>query len=89
MSFDHAAEFELAVCPQDRIRIDGQIDRQLPHGGKLIASGQRSRRKTGPDLVDDLAVDGNSAAQIQGKLETLSVGGSAPHVCQCTIYIVH
>jgi len=59
VSFKRAAQFELAVRPQNRIRIDGQVDCKLPHGGQLISGSERSRRNAASHLVDDLPVDGN------------------------------
>ena len=88
VGFEHATEFQFAVCPQDGIRIDGQIHRKLPHGGKLIARRQRSRRDPAQNLVDDLAIDGNSGPQVQFELGTSAVSGSALHACQCTILLV-
>ena len=88
VGFERAAEFQFAVGAHNGVWIDGQIDRKLPHSRKLIAGGQRSGRDAGPHLVDDLAVDGNSAAQVQPELESLEVGERASHMFHCTIILV-
>src|SRR6516162_9784817 len=41
LRIDHTADFELAVGAHYRVRIDGEIDGDLPHGGELLARRKR------------------------------------------------
>ena len=52
-----------------RIGIDGEVHRHLPDGGKLVSRGQCSSGDPAQHLVDDLAVHGDSAPQIQPEFE--------------------
>ena len=72
LRFKHASNFEFTISPDDRVRINRQIDRQLTNGGKLIASGESRRSNAANHLVDDLAVDRDAAVQVQAELKRLS-----------------
>ena len=50
------------------------FDRRLPDSRKLIAGAKPARRDCRVDLVDQLAVDGNSAARVEFKRERLPAG---------------
>jgi hypothetical protein len=71
VGFEHAAQLKFPVSPENRVRIDGKINGELPHSRQLIAGRERSRCHAGSNLVDDLAVDRNSAAQVQFELESV------------------
>ena len=88
MSFEQAAEFELTIGAHHGVGIDGQIDRELAHGGELIAGGEQARCDAAPHLIDELAVDGHAGMQIQGELEPAAPAISF-HEYQCTIELVH
>src|SRR5215831_4033408 len=72
LGLEHSSNFEFAISPNDRIRVDRQIHRQLAYGGKLIATLQGAGRHAANHLVHDLAVDRNAAPQVQPELERLS-----------------
>ena len=40
-----------------------------PHGGKLVAALEGSRGNAEEDLVDDLTIDGDAAAEVEAKLK--------------------
>ena len=42
MALQQTANFEFAVRSNNGVGIDGQIDCELTHGGKLVARGQRA-----------------------------------------------
>ena len=88
MGFEQAAEFELAIGAHDGVGIDFEIDGELADGGELIAGGQRAGGDAAADLVDQLAVDGDAAVQVDG--EAGLRGSVVPsHACQCTTLLVH
>ena len=88
MSFEQAAEFEFAVGAHHGIGINGEIDGELADGGKLIASGERSGGDSAAHLVDELAVDGDAAVEVDREAWRRGSVGSS-HVCQCTTLLVH
>ena len=79
LGFQHASNFEFAISPDDCVRIDRQIDRQLTNRGKLIASRQRRRGNAADHLVDDLPINRHAAVQVQTELEGLSLCGCRAH----------
>src|SRR5580698_4464553 len=88
MSFEQATEFELAVGPHDGVGIDFEIDGELANGGKLVACRQRAGGDAAADLVDQLAVNGDAAVQVDG--EPWRRGSVVPsHAYQCTTLLVH
>jgi hypothetical protein len=64
---DHPVAFEFAVRPGDRIRVDGQIERERFDRGQLFAGLHRSERHRTLDLFDQLEVERNAAAGIDGE----------------------
>jgi len=67
MSFEQAAQFQLAIGAHHGVGIDGEIDGELAHGGQLIAGLQRAGGDAAPYLVDELAVDRDAAVQVDGE----------------------
>ena len=61
---EDAADLELAVRADDGVRVDGEIDGELPDRGQLVAGASGARRDGAEDLVDDLAVRGDTAGQV-------------------------
>jgi hypothetical protein len=61
--------FEFAIGPHHRVGVDRKIYRDLPHRGQLIARSQSPRRHSSRHLIDDLAIDRNTATEIQPELE--------------------
>jgi hypothetical protein len=74
MSLQQTSKFEFAVRPSDSIRIDGQINRELAHCGKLIARHQRTGSHTAAHLVDDLAIDRYTAVKVKPQTEWRPMG---------------
>src|SRR6516164_590453 len=72
LSLQHTADFQLAISAHNRIRIDGEVHRQLAHSRKLIARLQHSRSHAAGDLVDNLAVDRHAALDVQAEGESPS-----------------
>jgi hypothetical protein len=89
VSFEKSSQFEFAVGAHDGVGIDGEVDRHLTDRGELISGSERTQSHTAAHLIDDLTVDGNAGVQVQFELEALTIGGSASHVLQCTIELVH
>ena len=54
---DHAGALELRIHPGDRVGVHTQIDRELPHGGQLVAGLQPSRRHGCPERPLELRID--------------------------------
>ena len=77
LGFEHAADFQLAIGAHHGVGIDGQVHRHLAHGGQLVAGSQRAGGHAAAHLVDDLAVDGHAAVQVQAEVEGLSGDGCA------------
>ena len=75
-----AGELELVLGAAHRVGVDGEVDRELAHGGEAVARAQRARGDGALHLVDDLPVEGNAALQIDGDREShwflSSFGGS-------------
>jgi hypothetical protein len=65
LGFEHAADFEFAIGPDDGIGVDGKIDGHLTHGGELIAGGQQSSGHPSGHLIDDLTINGDSAVRVE------------------------
>src|SRR5581483_8012656 len=69
LRFQHPANFQLAISAHHRVRINREIDRELPHGGKLVAGGQRAGSDAAHHQVDDLAVRRHAAVQVEPERE--------------------
>jgi len=65
LRFHQARELELGVGAAPRIRIDRQINRELPHGGQTVTWRDGFGGNGGLHLVDDLAVEGNAALEVE------------------------
>ena len=76
---EHLADFEFPIGANHGIGIDRQVDRELPHRGKLIARAQRARGDPAQHLIDDLAVGRNAAALIQRELDASELSGFERH----------
>ena len=70
VGFERAAEFQFAVGAHNGVWIDGQIDRKLAHGWKLVSCSERSSRNAGPHPIDDLAIHRDAAAIIEAESES-------------------
>src|SRR5579871_527106 len=84
----HAAEFELAISPHHGIRIDGEIDRELPDSRQLISGGQCARSDSCAHLIDQLAIDRDPGMQVERESEGRTGLSAVSHVSQCTIELV-
>ena len=82
------ADFELSIGANHGIWVDGQVNRQLPHSGQLIARPQGPGRDAAQHLIDDLTIRRNATAAIQGELER-RMGLSVAAKLQCTSLIIH
>lgn len=60
------------IGPYDRVRINRQIDCQLANRRKLIALGECTCGDPADHLIDDLAVDRDTAMQVQAHAEGFS-----------------
>ncbi len=65
LGFYQARELEFGIGAADRVRVDGQINRELPHGRQTVAGRQAFGGNGSLHLVDDLAVEGNTALEIE------------------------
>src|SRR5579862_2726410 len=65
----HFTYFELPIRTNYRIRVDGEIHRQLPDCRQLISRAQLARRDPAHHLINDLAVRWNAAARVQRELD--------------------
>src|SRR5581483_8757421 len=86
MCLQEPAKLQFAVGAHHRVRIDRKIDCELAHSGELVARTQRSGRNSPPHLVDKLAIDRNTAMQIDRELKRRLV--IPAHAYQCTIVLV-
>src|SRR5215471_9709155 len=82
LRIQHAANLQLPISPNHRVRINGKIHCQLPDGWQLIPRLEQSSRDPARYLVNDLPVDRHSATRIQTELKT---GNHL--VIQCTSFI--
>jgi hypothetical protein len=60
-------EFEFAVRPDHCIRVNREVDRQLPDGWQLVPGANRPGGARGMHLIDDLAINRKAALQIELK----------------------
>src|SRR5580698_1686751 len=67
LGVEQAAQFQLAVGAHDSVGVDGEIDGKLAYGGQLASGGESARRDGPAHLVDDLAIDGDSAMGVEAK----------------------
>src|SRR5258708_370173 len=64
-----AADFHFTIGPHDGVGVDLEVYGNLTDGGELIAGGQKAGSNGGLDLVDQLAVEGYTAVQVEGESE--------------------
>ena len=88
VSFELPGEFEFLVRPDDGIRINRKIDGKLADSGELVSHDEGSGCNRATDLVDDLAVDGNAALEVEVEAEGV-FAGSGHRRNQYTITLVH
>ena len=69
LRIDHASDFELAIGSEHSIRVDGQIDGDLPDGRQLRSGRQLPRSNPALNLVDELAIDGDAAVLVEPECE--------------------
>jgi len=67
--FEQAVVLEFAVGANHRVGINLEVDRELPHGGELIARIERTGRDRPAGLVDNLAVNRDAGVKIEVKPE--------------------
>jgi hypothetical protein len=65
LGFYQAGELELGVGPADRVGVDGEVDRELPDRGEALAWRDRFGGDRGLHLIDDLAVEGHAALDVE------------------------
>ena len=61
---EDASDLELPVGADDGVGVDGEVDGQLPDRRQLVAWREGPGGDAAEDLVDDLAVDGDSAGHV-------------------------
>ena len=69
MGFQQTSQLQLAISPHHRVRIDGEIDRELANGGQLITGSQRPGSGSGAHLVDELTIHGHAGVQVEPEFE--------------------
>jgi hypothetical protein len=69
LRLEHSPNFELTIGAHHGIGVDGEVYGHLADGRDLIAHGQLARRHTAEDLIDDLAIDGNTAMEVEAEGE--------------------
>ena len=75
MGFDDAEDLEFTVGANDGVGIDGEIDRGLADGGELVTRTERTKDNSVANLLDELAVNGNAAGQIEAEEDGKGLGG--------------
>jgi hypothetical protein len=87
---EDAANFHFAIRAHHCVGVDLEINGHLAHGRKLIPSQQGSRRNSGLNLIDELAVEGDAAVHIQTEGERAPDWNRCFHAEQwCTSVLVH
>jgi len=69
VSLQQTAKFQFSVRPNYGIRVDSQVDRQLPYCGELIASNKRAGGDRATHLIDNLPVHGHTSVQVKPEME--------------------
>jgi len=66
-ALEHALALEPGVGLRDRHRIEAELGRERPRRGHGLAGPEHSGRGEEPDLVLDLAMDGNAAVSVESE----------------------
>jgi hypothetical protein len=69
LAFDEPLGLKLAVGPVHGVGVDGDLLDHVAHCRKLIARAQDAQPERLADLVNDLAVDGETGVSVQPKLD--------------------
>ena len=67
MRFQQPPQFQFAVRFHDCVGIDGEIDGDAAHRGKLIAGAKGPGGHRGLNLVDKLAIDRDAAMGVEAE----------------------
>lgn len=74
VSFEKPVILEFAVSANDGVRVDLQVDGELPNRGQLIAASEVADGDRSADLIYDLPVYGHAAVHVEVEAE----GGFLP-----------
>jgi hypothetical protein len=66
---ENSTDLQFFVSPDDGVWVDGEVDGNLPDCGELQAGGECSSRDSCKDLVDELAINGDTGKGIEPKAE--------------------
>ena len=69
VGLQQSPEFEFAISPNNGVGIDGQVDRELTHGGQLVADGKDPGSNATTRLIYDLAINWHPAVEVKTKPE--------------------
>jgi hypothetical protein len=84
VGLQQSAKFEFAVGSNNGIGIDGQVDCELTHRGKLVADGKRPGSNSAAYLIDDLAIHRYTALKV--KPEAVKGPTRNHHVINVLVY---
>src|SRR6185436_13793813 len=79
---EHAVALELGVDARDRVRVDLELDGQLPYRRQLIAGAQAARGNRRAQAAIELRIDRRAIPGVDGN------DGSAGHVLYCTSSLI-
>ena len=69
LGFKQASKFQFAVGAHDCVGIDGEVNRKLTDGRKLVACRQGARGDTRSNLIDELTINRDAGMQIESEGE--------------------
>ena len=67
LGVEDAADFHFAISPHYGVGVDLEVYGNLTDGGELIAGDEKAGSYGGLDLVDELAVEGYTAVQVEAE----------------------
>ena len=67
LGVEDAANFHFAISPHDGVGVDLEVYGNLTDGGELIARDEEAGSNGSLDLVDELAVEGYTAAHVEAE----------------------
>jgi len=67
LGVEDAADFHFPVSPHDGVGVDLEVYGNLTDGGELIAWDEEAGSDGSLDLVDELAVEGYTAAHVEAE----------------------
>src|SRR5450631_730881 len=67
LGVEDAADFHFAISPHDGVGVDLEVYGNLTDGGELIARDEEAGSNGCLDLVDELAVERNTAADVEAE----------------------